>query len=81
MQGDQVEALTMTELRDELLVHSPLDRDWVARVNQASARTTLTTSFNLFKCNIGVRRRHLAVHDQDCARWGPEASTRCGVVT
>ena len=34
MEADQLEALTWTELRDELLAHSPLDRDWVASINQ-----------------------------------------------
>ncbi len=34
MDADQLEALTNTELRDELLAHSPLDRDWVAAINQ-----------------------------------------------
>ena len=35
MDSDQLEALTNTELRDELLAHSPLDRDWIAAINQA----------------------------------------------
>jgi hypothetical protein len=37
MAGDAVAGLSATELRDALLVLGPLDRDWVARVNQAEA--------------------------------------------
>lgn len=34
---DDIESLSATQLRDALLVLNPLDRDWVARVNQAEA--------------------------------------------
>jgi L-galactono-1,4-lactone dehydrogenase len=34
--GD-VSELTATQLRDQLLVVNPLDKDWVAKVNQAEA--------------------------------------------
>jgi hypothetical protein len=34
---DDISGLSATELRDALLVLDPLNRDWVARVNQAEA--------------------------------------------
>lgn len=37
LSDDDVSGLSATELRDALLVLDPLDRGWVARVNQAEA--------------------------------------------
>jgi L-galactono-1,4-lactone dehydrogenase len=37
LSADDVAGLSATELRDALLVLDPLNRDWVARVNQAEA--------------------------------------------
>lgn len=51
MDADQLEALTNTELRDELLAHSPLDRDWVAAINQVPSTVVL--------CAQSLRCTHL----------------------
>ena len=32
-----MEELSGTQLRDRLLAHNPLDRDWIARINQVTA--------------------------------------------
>jgi hypothetical protein len=37
LSNDDVTELSATELRDALLVLDPINRDWVARVNQAEA--------------------------------------------
>lgn len=32
--SEEVAALSNTQLRDRLIAHKPLDRDWIARINQ-----------------------------------------------
>ena len=32
--NEEVAALSGTQLRDRLIAHNPLDRDWIARTNQ-----------------------------------------------
>ena len=35
--NEEVASLSGTQLRDRLIAHKPLDRDWIARVNQVTA--------------------------------------------
>ncbi|EIE19735.1 L-galactono-1,4-lactone dehydrogenase-like protein [Coccomyxa subellipsoidea C-169] len=35
--SEEVASLSNTQLRDRLIAHKPLDRDWIARINQAEA--------------------------------------------
>ncbi|KAK9918259.1 hypothetical protein WJX75_002661 [Coccomyxa subellipsoidea] len=35
--SEEVAGLSNTQLRDRLIAHKPLDRDWIARINQADA--------------------------------------------
>ena len=32
--SEEVASLSNTQLRDRLIAHKPLDRDWIARINQ-----------------------------------------------
>ena len=34
MAADQLDALSWSEMRDELISHAPLDWSWIARVNK-----------------------------------------------
>lgn len=43
--GEPMEALTGTQLRDRLIAANPLDRDWIARVNQVSAALRMCLRF------------------------------------
>ena len=35
-EGEPVEELSGTQLRDRLIAHNPLDRKWIARINQVT---------------------------------------------
>lgn len=35
--SDEVAALSSTQLRDRLIAHNPLDKDWIVRINQVRA--------------------------------------------
>lgn len=38
--NEEVASMSGTQLRDRLIAHQPLDRDWIACVNQASGCST-----------------------------------------
>lgn len=37
----EVAALSGTELRDRLIAHNPLDKDWIARINEVQDNVAL----------------------------------------